>query len=430
MPDTFPEHWLTFDRDHLWHPYTSMVDPLPCYPVVAAEGVYLHLADGTTLIDGMSSWWCTLFGYRHPTLTRAATEQLSSMSHVMFGGITHPPAVTLGQRLIAMTAEPLQHLFLADSGSVAVEVAMKMALQYWFSQGLEHKRRFLTIRGGYHGDTLHCMSVCDPVNGMHHLFQSSLPKQLFANRPRSTFHGAWHDDDMIEIRDLLEQRHEEIAAVILEPIVQGAGGMYFYHPEYLNQLRRLCDHHDVLLIFDEIATGFGRTGKMFATDHTRITPDILCLGKALTGGMMTLGATLTTRRVAMGISQGQAPQLMHGPTFMANPLACAVAGATLDLLNEFPWQTRVREIAEGLQRGLAPLINHSRVTDIRVLGAIGVVEMDQPVNMAKIQKAFVAQGVWIRPFGRLIYSMPPYIITDEQLQTLCTALVRVVSDNT
>lgn len=441
MPKSFQnifdhhKNWLAFDRDHLWHPYTSMRDPLPCYPVDSAQGVYLKLASGERLIDGMSSWWSALHGYNQPRLNQALVQQSQKMSHVMFGGIAHQPAAELGARLLALTPDVFQHIFLADSGSISVEVALKMALQYWQSNGQTDKQSFLTVRGGYHGDPFTCMSVGDPDNGQHTLFPRAIAKHLFVPKPKTLFDEDWNPQDILPFQNMIEARHKDIAAVILEPIVQGAGGMRFYHAEYLRQVRALCDLHNVLLIFDEIATGFGRTGKMFAMEYAGITPDILCVGKALTGGMMTLAATLTTRHVAMTISSGDVPVLMHGPTFMGNPLACAVACASLDLLVEtganvlYPngWQNEVQRIETGLQ-DLHKISGHNAVQAIRVLGAIGVVEMRAPVNVAAVQKALVAKGVWVRPFGKLIYIMPPYIITDSDLKTLCRAITTVIYD--
>lgn len=418
---------LDFDRKHVWHPYTSMIQPLPVHEVVSASGVRLRLADGRELIDGMASWWAAIHGYNHPVLNAALTDQLSRMAHVMFGGLTHAPAVDLCRLLMDMTPPGLSTVFLADSGSVAVEVALKMAFQFWICQGRPEKKRVLTIRGGYHGDTLGAMSVCDPVGGMHELFTHILPRQQFLPRPACRFDDPWDEECVTPLRETLRTQNSQIAAIILEPVVQGAGGMYFYHPLYVKRVRDLCDEFDVLFIADEIATGFGRTGKLFACDHAGVSPDILCLGKALTGGYMTLAATLTSTRVAEHVCQGVPGVFMHGPTYMGNPLACAVARASLDVLRQQDWRASIARIESALARGLAPCREFPYVAAVRTLGAIGVVELRHPVRMAEIQAAFVQAGVWVRPFGRLVYVMPPYIMTDQELDFLTSAVVRVVS---
>ncbi len=418
---------LETDRRHIWHPYSSPYAGHPCFPVVSAAGVRLRLADGRELIDGMASWWCAIHGYNHPRLNAVLAEQASAMAHVMFGGLTHPPAVSLARTLVEITPAPLQRVFFCDSGSVAVEVAMKMAVQYWYAAGKAAKARFLTIRGGYHGDTFGAMSVCDPVTGMHTMFRGVLARQLFAPVPTCRNDEEWDDDDIAEFARLLAVHEQEVAAVILEPIVQGAGGMRFYAPEYLRRVRELCDRHGVLLICDEIATGFGRSGRLFASEHAGIAPDILCVGKALTGGYMTLAATLATEEVAGGICR-DGGVFMHGPTFMANPLACRVALESIDLLLADDWRANIRRIEAALAAGLAPLAGHPAVADVRTKGAIGVVEMKEPLDLPTIQPRIVEHGVWLRPFGRLLYTMPPYIITNADLDRLTTAMVRVVEE--
>lgn len=410
-----------YDREHIWHPYTSMTDPLPTYPVVSAKGVRIELEDGTELIDGMSSWWCAIHGYNHRALNKAATGQLKKVAHVMFGGFRHEPATQLAQQLVAITPPSLQYVFFSDSGSVSVEVAIKMALQYWHNLDRPGKTRLLTFRGGYHGDTFGAMSVCDPVTGMHKLFADAMQEQVFAPRPQSRFGERVNEADASALRELFEQHHEHLAAFVVEPIVQGAGGMWFYSAELLWLARQLCDEFEVLFIADEIATGFGRTGKMFAVEHAGIEPDIMCVGKALTGGYLNLAATLTNDRVMAGISADDGV-LMHGPTFMGNPLACAVAAANIDLLLAGDWESKVAKIAAQLEKELAPYREHPRVVDVRVLGAIGVVELEDEVDIAQLQQQFVAAGVWLRPFGKLIYLMPPYIIKPVDLTRLTQAI--------
>ena len=417
------------DQQFVWHPYSSLTKPIPAYEVVSAKGVRLELANGRQLIDGMSSWWCAIHGYNHPALNAAAKDQIDRMSHVMFGGITHSPAVTLCEKIVDITPEGLDKVFLSDSGSVSVEVAIKMAFQYWISKGQPEKNKLLSLKGGYHGDTFAAMSVCDPTNGMHHIFDQVLPQHYFAPKPQIGFDQPWDISDIAVFKSIIENQYQNIAAVILEPVVQGAGGMNFYSPEYLRQVRLLCDKHDVLLIADEIATGFGRTGKLFACEWAQITPDIMCLGKSLTGGYMTLAATICTEKVSNGICDGDAGCFMHGPTFMGNPLACAVANASIEQLLNEDWQSNIARIETVLKQQIEPFIHLDTVADTRVLGAIAVVEMKQPVQLAEIQRQFVARGIWVRPFGRLVYVMPPFIMSNQDLESLMQGIYEVLSAN-
>ena len=427
MTDNTWDNLQRGDSEAIWHPYAPAVGGAEVFPVVSASGVRLDLADGRQLIDGMASWWCAIHGYNHPVLNRAVESQLHAVSHLMFGGLTHPPAVKLAQMLVKLTPPGLDRVFFSDSGSVAVEVAMKMAIQYWHGLNRPEKHKLLALRNGYHGDTIGAMSLCDPVTGMHYLFGDTLPKQLFAPAPQCPFDGPSTDAEMAEITALLSDHSHEIAAVVLEPIVQGAGGMRFYSPEYLVKVRALCDHYDVLLIFDEIATGFGRTGKLFALEHADVVPDILCLGKALTGGYMTLAATLCSERICSGISNSEAGAFMHGPTFMANPLACATAIASIQLLLSQPWQRTVQRLQTELAAGLAPARKFDSVAEVRTLGAIGVIELKEPVDMRVVQPLFVERGVWVRPFGKLVYAMPPYVMGSADVATLTAAMVDVVA---
>ena len=421
------EQLIALDQQHVWHPYASMDNPPPAYPVVGAHGVRLHLADGRQLIDGMASWWCAIHGYNHPYINAAMQAQMNDMSHVMFGGITHEPAVRLAQRLVAMTPDGLEKVFFSDSGSVAVEVAIKMALQYWHAKGQANKNRMLTVRNGYHGDTFGAMAVCDPVNGMHSLFASVLPQHYFCDAPPLGFERPLADTDLDELEQQLKDNHGNIAGLILEPIVQGAGGMRFYSPAWLKAAAILCKKYDVLLIADEIATGFGRSGALFACNYADVQPDILCLGKAITGGTMSFAATLTSRQVATTISRGEASCFMHGPTFMGNPLACAVANASLDLLEKSDWKAQVKGLEQGLKVHLAKAAQASYVEDVRVLGAIGVVQVKEPVDLGRIQKMLVDEGVWVRPFGKLVYVMPPYIMSPQDLEFLCQGMLKALA---
>ncbi len=420
------ESLLDFDKSHICHPYASMSRAKESYFVESANGVYLNLAKHGKVIDGMSSWWAVINGYNHPVLNNAIKEQLEKMSHVMFGGLTHEKAIVLGQKILSVAPRGLTKIFYSDSGSVSIEVAMKLALQYAYSIGQSKKTKFATIRGGYHGDTWNAMSVCDPVNGMHNIFSGRLPISFFVDRPISKFGEEYRPSDIEKVRNLFEESSDEIAAFIVEPIVQGAGGMYFYNAEYLSELKLLCEDFGVLLILDEIATGFCRTGKFFACEHSNITADIMCIGKAISGGYMSFAATLCSDKIADAISDSQLGLFMHGPTFMGNPLACAVACASFDLVMKDETLVRIKQIEAKLRLGLLSLKEEGNVADVRVLGAIGVVEMKENIEVAKAQEILIANGVWLRPFGKLLYTMPPYIITDSELESLSIAMQKTV----
>lgn len=428
IPEQEIRKLLASDDRHIWHPYSAMHSEIPVYPVDSAQGVRIRLADGRELIDGMSSWWCAIHGYNHPVLNKALHDQIANMSHVMFGGLTHSPAVELAEKLIEITPHPLTSVFFSDSGSVSVEVAMKMAIQYWNARALPKKQRFVSLLSGYHGDTFGAMSVCDPVNGMHSLFSEVLSKQYFVDSPGCRFGSGCEVRDISPVHELLDANHQHIAAVILEPIVQGAGGMRFYSADYLREMRELCNRYELLLIADEIATGFGRTGKLFACEHAAISPDIMCVGKALTGGYLSMAATLATEEVSQTIGGNEPGVFMHGPTFMANPLACAVSSASISLLLNSNWEARVSKIAATLESCLSVCRDLDHVEDVRILGAIGVIELDKPVDMASITRNFVEQGVWVRPFGKLVYLMPPYIISESDLKSLCRVVCQVVAE--
>ncbi len=428
MPQTLTEQQiLELDSKHVWHPYSAFNMPLAPFPVASADGVRLTLKDGRELIDGMSSWWSVLHGYNHPKLKAAAKDQIDTMAHVMFGGLTHEPAVRLCKTLVDITPEGLEKVFISDSGSVACEVAIKMAFQYWISQGQKQKNKLITVRNGYHGDTFATMSVSDPSTGMHHMFNEVLAQQIFVEAPQCLFNDEFEESHVSDLKNTLEEKHQNIAAMIIEPIVQGTGGMRFYSPLYLKRVKELCEEFNILLICDEIATGFGRTGKMFACEYAGISPDIICVGKALTGGFMSLAATITSEKIATGICEGEAGVFMHGPTFMANPLACSVANASLDLLLNDNWQGKVKNLEQQLIKGLEPAKKLKQVADVRVLGGIGVIELHEPVHMPTVQPLFVEEGIWVRPFGKLVYILPPFVISDEDVASLTAAMVRVVN---
>lgn len=418
------------DHNHIWHPYSAMNSDLPVYEVESADGVYLKLKDGRKLIDGMSSWWCMIHGYNHPEMNVAIERQIKSMSHVMFGGLTHKPAIDLTKKLLEITPSSLVKIFYSDSGSVAIEVAMKMALQYWHAKDQTHKKRFVSLRSAYHGDTFAAMSISDPETGMHNLFKNNIAQQIFIPQPSSRFGEPCNKEDIFELEKILKQHADEVAALVLEPVVQGAGGMWFYSSDYLMQAKILCEKYNILFILDEIATGFGRTGKLFACEHANISPDIMCIGKALTGGYLTLAATITTDDVSSTIDKGNPGVFMHGPTFMANPLACTAAVTSINLLLESNWHQNVKRIESKLKEGLEVCKNNDNVNEVRVLGAIGVVEMKQPVDMKKVTEKFVDAGVWIRPFGKLIYLMPPFIIDNKNLTKLIDSIIDVIKNPT